>query len=304
MLMERDSLLTGALGRVLARGRWRSALVRFARENPTAAAGAMFLVLMAVTAVFAPFFSPHDPLTQFRGEHLRPPDGDHPFGTDNLGRDILSRVIWGARLSVSVSLLALLLGGATGVVVGTASGYLEGAFDAVVQRFVDTLLAFPTLILSLAMVGFLKPGAENIAIALGIVLAPRITRLIRGSVLSTKRNDYVDAAHVIGCTPLRVMLRHILPNVIPYVIVYTSLYVGTAILAEASLSFLGVGVPPPAPSWGRMLSDASAQYLIQAPWMTVFPGLAISLTVLAANLLGDGLRDALDPKLRGRLGNR
>ncbi|MBI4307901.1 MAG: ABC transporter permease [Chloroflexi bacterium] len=304
MLLERETALADAPIRVPARAGWRISLARFGRENPTAAAGALFLLLVVVAAIFAPVLSPHDPLTQSAGVHLRPPEGEHPFGTDNLGRDILSRVFWGARLSIYVSLLALVLGGATGIVVGMASGYLEGVFDAVAQRFVDTLLAFPTLILSLAMVGFLKPGAENIAIALGIVLAPRITRLIRGSVLITKRSDYVDAAHAVGCTSVRIMVRHILPNVVPYVIVYTSLYVGAAILAEASLSFLGVGVPPPAPSWGRMLSDASAQYLVQAPWMTVFPGLAISLTVLAANLLGDGLRDALDPKLRGRLANR
>lgn len=283
--------------RFLAKGQ---AFRSFLRANPTATGGGVVFLLVVLAALFAPVVAPYDPLAQSAEASLLAPGRAHPFGTDPLGRDMLSRIIWGARVSMYVSLLALVIGAGVGTIVGTVSGYLEGAFDAVVQRFVDTLMAFPVLILSLAIVGFLKPSAANVATALAIAFAPRIARLLRGAILSLKRNDYIDAARAIGCTDVRIMARHLLPNVIPLIIVYSSLFLGGAILAEAALSFLGVGIPPPAPSWGRMLSGAAADYLARAPWLTVFPGLAISVTVLAANLLGDGLRDALDPRLRGR----
>ncbi|MBI4308686.1 MAG: ABC transporter permease [Chloroflexi bacterium] len=271
-----------------------------ARRQPTAVFGFFVLLLVVFAALFAPWVSPYSPLAQLPGEALAPPSGAHVFGTDALGRDILSRTIWGARTSMYIALLALALAGGVGTVVGMLSGYLEGAFDVMVQRVVDILMGFPTLILALAMVAFLKPSATNVAVALSIVFAPRIARFVRGSMLSLKQNEYVNAARAVGCTDVRIMARHLLPNAIPYVAVYTSLFFGNAVLAEASLGFLGVGVPPPTPSWGRELSGAASQYLTRAPWMTVFPGFTIAMMVLAANLIGDGLRDVLDPKLRRR----
>jgi peptide/nickel transport system permease protein len=267
------------------------------RRNPTGMAGLVGLILIALTAVFAPQLAPYSPTQLDADNTLSPPSSTHWFGTDDLGRDILSRVLWGGRESLRVGVLGVLFALVGGVTVGLVSGYASGMVDSVIQRMMDIMLAFPTILLLLAIVAALGPSLITIMIALGIASIPGFSRLARGSVLAAKNYEYVTAARVIGAQTVRIMSRHILPNIIPPILVYATVYLGWAIMVTAGLSYIGLGAQPPSPEWGAMLN--TGRYFMHAGWwMSVFPGVAIFLSVLFVNLLGDGLRDALDPRLR------
>jgi peptide/nickel transport system permease protein len=275
-------------------GPWRLAL-RTLLARPTAVFGAVVLVLVALLAILAPWIAPYDPLATSWAAVRKAPSAAHWFGTDEVGRDLLSRVIWGARASLSAGVIAVSIAVGLGVPIGMLAGYVGGWADAVIGRITDAMLAVPFLILAIALAAFLGPSLGNAMIAIGITATPIFVRLARGQVLAARAEDWVEAARAVGNPPARILLRHILPNILPPVMVQATLAVAAAIIAEASLSFLGLGQQPPAPSWGSMLNTAQ-RFLVQAPWMAIFPGLAIFLTVLAFNLFGDGLRDALDPK--------
>ncbi|MBI2856254.1 MAG: ABC transporter permease [Chloroflexi bacterium] len=267
-----------------------------ARTSPLAAIALSGLLLIGAVALLADVFATHDPLAQDVAQRLRPPGSDHYFGTDGFGRDILSRVVHGSRVSLSVGLLAVGMAAVAGVGVGTLSGYRGRAFDLLLQRVIDVLLGFPFLVLALVMVVALGTSPTSVAIAIALALAPQIARLSRASALSIKEEPYVEAARVIGAGAYRVIRRHLLPNSFPPVLAQVTGYFGAAVVAETALSFLGLGVSPPYPSWGRMLQEGARQYFEAAPWTTVFPGLALSLTVLSAALLGDAVRDLMDPR--------
>ena len=261
----------------------------------TAVFGLLVVVLMGLAALLAPWIAPFDPLATSFAMVRKAPDGTNWFGTDEVGRDLLSRVIWGGRASLAAGVISVTIAVGVGVPLGMLAGYVGGAVDAVASRITDAMLAIPFLILAIALAAFLGPSLGNAMIAIGITATPIFVRLSRGQVLAVRAEDYVEAARAVGNPPARILLRHILPNILPPVIVQATLAIAAAIIAEASLSFLGLGQQPPAPSWGSMLNTAQ-RFLTQAPWMAIFPGLAIFVTVLAFNLLGDGLRDALDPK--------
>ena len=264
-------------------------------RRPGALFGGGVLLLMLVLAVGAPWIAPYDPLATSWSLVRKAPSAAHWFGTDEVGRDLLSRVIWGGRASLSAGVIAVAIAVGVGVPVGMVAGYLGGWADALISRLTDAMLAIPFLILAIALAAFLGPSLGNAMIAIGVTATPIFVRLARGQVLAARAEDYVEAARAVGNPPVRILVRHILPNILPPVMVQATLAVAAAIIAEASLSFLGLGQQPPAPSWGSMLNTAQ-RFLTQAPWMAVFPGLAIFLTVLAFNLFGDALRDALDPR--------
>lgn len=274
-------------------------LLRFCKQKPLGAAGGVLVLLLVFTAIFAPVLAPYDPLKQDLTKGLLPPGGKHLLGTDNIGRDILSRIIYGSQLSLMAGLGAVALGVSAGMIIGLVSAYWMGKFDLILQRVMDSLQAFPLIVLALAIVAVMGASVINVIGALGFVLTPGFARVIRGSVLSVKENQYIEAARSLGASDLRIILQHILPNVTAPIIVLVSIYMGAAIIVEASLSFLGAGTPPPTPTWGGMLSGAGRMYFEIAPWLAVFPGVAISLAVLGFNLFGDALRDVLDPRLRG-----
>jgi peptide/nickel transport system permease protein len=253
------------------------------------------LVVIALLAILAPFIAPHDPIKQGWATVRKPPSALFWFGTDEVGRDLFSRIIYGARASLSAGVISVTIALLLGVPLGLLSGYRGGWIDAVISRFTDAMLACPFLILAIAMAAFLGPSLSNAMIAIGVTATPIFIRLTRGQVISVKVEDYVEAARSVGNTPFMIAFRHILPNIAPQVLVQATLTIATAIIAEAALSFLGLGQQPPQPSWGAMLNTAQ-RFLSSAPWMAVFPGLAIFVTVLSFNLLGDGLRDALDPR--------
>ena len=280
-------------------GRWRAfwtapATRRF-RRNPGAWVGLAIVLGLVALAVFAPWIADRPPDAQNLRLRLRPPSLEHPFGTDEFGRSVLARVAYGARVSLLTGVvpvaLALLLGSAIGLI----AGFFRGRLDGVLMRVMDVLLAFPSLLLALAVVGTLGPGLVNAVIAIAIVDVPQYARLVRSVVLGTREEDYVQAARALGAGNGRLMLRHVLPSAIGPIVVQATLGVGFAILAIAGLSFLGLGVQPPTSDWGEMLARGR-RYLPDATWLMIFPGLAVSLTVLGFNLLGDGLRDALDPR--------
>lgn len=273
-----------------ARRAWRALVGR-----PTAVFGAAVLLVIVALALLAPWVAPFDPLATSWSAVRKAPSAAHWFGTDEVGRDLLSRVIWGGRASLAAGVIAVSIALGIGVPLGMAAGYVGGWFDAVVGRITDAMLAVPFLILAIALAAFLGPSLGNAMIAIGVTATPIFVRLSRGQVLSARAEDWVEAARAVGNPPGRILLRHILPNILPPVMVQATLAIASAIIAEASLSFLGLGQQPPSPSWGSMLNSAQ-RFLTQAPWMAVFPGMAIFLTVLAFNLFGDGLRDALDPK--------
>ena len=254
---------------------------------------------MLVVSVTAPLTARHDPNAQDYRERLEAPSLSHPMGTDEFGRDLWARIAYGSRISLQVGVIAVFIGTALGLALGIVSGYFGGVVDNLLQRLVEVMMSLPGILLALALVAVLGSGVDKVIIALSIMYIPWTLRVIRASVLSVRQNAYMDAARAIGAGPVRIMARHVLPNVTaPYLILASGL-LGNAILTEASLSFLGLGVPPPEPSWGRMLADSVAQYARSAPWMVVFPGLAITWLVLGFNLVGDALRDAWDPRLRG-----
>lgn len=269
--------------------------LRVLASRPTAVFGAVVLFVVLVLAIGAPWIAPFDPLKTSWSLVRKAPSALHWFGTDEVGRDLLSRVIWGARASLSAGVIAVSIAVSLGVPLGMLAGYVGGWFDAVVGRLTDAMLAIPFLILAIALAAFLGPSLGNAMIAIGISATPIFVRLARGQVLAARAEDWVEAARAVGNSPARILLRHIFPNILPPVLVQATLAIAAAIIAEASLSFLGLGQQPPSPSWGSMLNTAQ-RFLTQAPWMAIFPGLAIFLTVLAFNLFGDGLRDALDPK--------
>ncbi len=257
--------------------------------------GQAFIVFFVLLALFAPWVAPHDPLATSWSAVRQAPSAHYLFGTDEIGRDVLSRVIWGTRASLLAGLVSVCISLALGVPVGLAAGYLGGWVDALISRITDAMLACPFLILAIALAAFLGPSLTNAMIAIGISATPIFIRLTRAQVLAVKVEDYVEAARAVGNSHLRIALRHILPNVVAPLIVQATLAIAAAVIAEASLSFLGLGQQPPAPSWGSMLNTAK-NYIDNAPWMSLWPGLSIFLLVLSFNLLGDGLRDAFDPR--------
>ena len=272
----------------------RRALRRLLRRKG-AMVGLAVVVFFIALAILAPYVAPHDPLATSWGAIRKPPSETYFFGTDEIGRDVLSRVIWGARASLLAGLVSVCISLGLGLPIGLAAGYLGGWVDALISRVTDAMLACPFLILAIALAAFLGPSLTNAMIAIGISATPVFIRLTRAQVLSVKVEDYVEAARALGNPHLRIALRHILPNVVAPLIVQATLAIAAAIIAEASLSFLGLGQQPPAPSWGSMLNTAK-NYVDHAPWMAIWPGVSIFLLVLSFNLLGDGLRDALDPR--------
>ena len=286
-----------AAARPLSGPRRRRGVVRWLSRSRSAVIGLAIVGTFAIIAALAPQLSPYDPLAQDLVNRSQPPSRGHLLGTDRLGRDTLSRVIHGSRLSLSVSVGAVSLGLVSGTAVGLTSGYFRRWLDAVVMRIVDVMLAFPMYLLAILIMAILGPSAINTALAIGIASLPRFGRLVRGEVLSHREATYVDAARAVGASDARIMAVHILPNILNPIIVTSSLLIGTAILVEASLSFLGLGLPPPTPAWGLMVNDGLAA-IRSTPWVSIFPGMAITVAVLGFNLLGDGLRDLLDPRLR------
>ena len=270
------------------------------KHKPLGVGSACLLLLLVFTAIFADVLAPYDPLFTHPEIRLTPPGWQHPFGTDDIGRDVFSRIIYGTRISLWVGLLAVGIGTVVGTIIGLICGYWEGRLDLVLQRFMDALMAIPGLILALAIVSVLTPNTTNAMLAIAIVIIPGNSRIVRGTVLSTKQNPYVEAARALGGSHLRIIASHILPNVTAPILIIASIWLGNAIFIEAALSFLGLGTQPPTPSWGLMLSSTGRAFMEQAPWLAIFPGLAISLAVLGFNLFGDTLRDVWDPKLRGR----
>jgi len=277
------------LGDRLRRG-WRRALRR-----PPAVAGAAVVLLFAAAAVAAPWIAPSDPLRTNWSQIRKAPSFTHPFGTDDLGRDNFSRVIWGTRISMQAGVLSILLAMAIGVPAGLVAGYYRGVFDQLIMRLTDAWLSFPFLILAIGLVTILGPSLTNATLAIGLGATPLYIRLTRGLVLATEAQEYVQGARALGAGDARVMTRHIFPNIVSALLVQATVSIPAAIIAEAILSFLGLGVQPPNPSWGTML-NAAQQFLETAPWMAWWPGLAIFTLTLSFNLAGDGLRDLLDPK--------
>jgi peptide/nickel transport system permease protein len=291
--------IDAAAPQVAPRESWRrSAVIRFARKKPLGVAGALLMGALIATALLADFLATHDP-TRTSMQVLVAPGADYWLGTDNLGRDLYSRVIHGSRISLIVGVVSTLLGAVIGGFIGLISGYVGGKTDLLIQRFMDIMQALPILVLALVLAAALGPSLMNACIAISIPIVPRAGRVIRASVLAIREFAYIEAARALGVEHLRVAFRHILPNTIGPFLVLVTAQLGGSILVEAALSFLGLGIPEPYPSWGRMLSIAAAEYAEKAPWLVVWPGLAISLAVFGTNLLGDALRDTLDPRLRG-----
>jgi peptide/nickel transport system permease protein len=271
-------------------------LARWIRRNPLLVAGAIALAILAICAIFAPWIAPYDPLKISPRESLLAPSRAHWFGTDRYGRDVLSRVIFGARNSLIVAIAAVTISATVGGVLGLIGGYRGGTVDIVIGRLMDIIFSFPALLLAIAIAAVLTPGVRNAVIAIAIVYVPLFSRIVRGPTIAESSQEYVEAARVTGAGSGRILVRHVAPNVLSPWIVQFSVSLSHALLLEAALGFLGLGVQPPAPSWGLMLSEAS-DFINDAPWLSIFPGLAIMLAVLAFNLVGDGLRDALDPAL-------
>ena len=288
---------TGAAGTDLAEaGPWLRAWRRLRRRRG-AMLGLAVVLVFVVLAVFAPWIAPQDPIATSWGAIRKAPSAEHWMGTDEIGRDVLSRVIWGTRASLLAGLASVTISLLLGVPIGLLAGFVGGFVDGLISRITDAFLACPFLILAIAMAAFLGPSLTNAMIAIGVSATPIFVRLTRAQVINIKVEDYVEAARAVGNPPLRIALRHILPNILAPLIVQATLAIAAAVIAEASLSFLGLGQQPPAPSWGSMLNVAK-NYVDNAPWMAIWPGLSIFLLVLSFNLLGDGLRDALDPRQR------
>jgi len=273
-------------------------VLKFVRTKPLGAGGALIILGMMLVALFAEVLAPYDPYRGDYGLQFARPSVDHWFGTDEFGRDVLSRVMYGARIALFVGFVASFAGCTLGGLLGVVSAYWGGKVDLILERLMDVLLAFPQLILALAIASILGPAVQNVVVAVAIPIIPRAARVVRATALSVKENPYVEAVQALGALRRRVILRHIVPNVIaPYIIILTA-QLGGAILTEAALSYLGLGTAEPTPSWGLMLSGSAPSYAEKAPWIALFPGIAISLGVFGFNLFGDSLRDALDPKLR------
>ena len=273
-------------------------LLRTARRYPLGVIGGALIVLLAFVAVFAPAIATHDRYALNARARLQEPSSAHYFGTDELGRDTFSRVVYGARISLYVGFISVGIGALAGTAIGLAGAYFRGRIDFWLQRLMDSLFAFPTIILALSIVAVLGASTTNVIIAVGIVSIPRISRVVRSSALAVMAMPYIEAARCMGAADWRITFRHVLPNTMAPIIIMATAGFGGAVLSEASLGVLGVGTPPPEPSWGIMLSGAAQQYIRVAPWLAIFPGIAISLAVFGFNLFGDALRDILDPRLR------
>ncbi len=277
--------------------RWAWLMVR---RQPLGTVGAVLVTMFVVLALFPGVFAPYRPDRIGTGLRLEGPSWAHPMGTDSIGRDVLSRIIYGARISVLIGFGAVGVGSAIGTVIGLTTGFFGGWFDAIFQRFIDAMMTVPGLVLALVIVSIWGQGVSQLVLTIAVLMVPGTARVVRASVLSEKTNQYIEAARVIGCSNQRLMFRHLLPNVMASIIVIMSVMVGVAILVEAALSFLGLGVRPPTASWGQMLSIDGRTYMLQQPWLAIWPGAAISIIVLSLNLLGDSMRDITDPKLRMR----
>jgi len=279
------------------KNRW-GAIRFFMRRYPLGTIGAVIMGVFAFAALFAPMITYYDPLSTNAVFSLAKPSAAHWLGCDFMGRDVYSRIVYGARISLEVSIGSMLLGSGIGVTVGLLSGYLLGWFDLITQRILEMMQSLPLLVMALIMAAALGPSLHNTIVAIAIPLVPYVARVIRSNTLSLREQPFVEAAKAIGMSETRIAIRHILPNTMSPLIVLATAQLGSAILTEATLSFLGLGVPEPHPSWGRMLSESAAEYVRTAPWLVIFPGLAISLVVFGTNLLGDALRDLLDPRQR------
>ena len=293
-------VVTAEIPEVAERGKWWRVVHEFVRDRPLGAVGAIIVLVNLAVAVTANLISPYDPLATDYGAMLARPSAAHWLGTDAFGRDVLTRILYGSRTAMLVGFVSALIGATLGAVIGVASAYFGGKVDLAIQRVMDVFLAFPLIILALAVVSILGNGIGNVIVAIMIPMIPRAALVARSSALAIREMPYVDAARAAGFRHRRIIMRHMLPNVMaPYLIMLTA-FLGQAILLEASLSFLGLGVAEPTPAWGLMLRGAAVQFAEAAPWMAIFPGLAISLAVFAFNLFGDSLRDALDPRLRAQ----
>ena len=279
--------------------RWALALLRFARRKPLGALGAVIVIAMLVMTLFAEQIAPYAYDETIRGARMKPPSTAYWLGTDNLSRDMWSRIVYGARVSVTVGFATIALAMAAATAIGVSSAYFGGAYDLAVQRVVDAWLSFPYLIIILSVMAVLGPGRANLIVSVAIIAAATNSRVIRAAALTVMQHQFVEAARATGCGHARIIVRHILPNVAATIIILATIGLGAVILAESALSFLGFGVPPPYPSWGAMLSGSGRTNMLRAPWMAIWPGVAISLAVFGFNMLGDALRDVLDPRLRG-----
>jgi peptide/nickel transport system permease protein len=287
-----------------AREMWAAAAL-LARRKPLGALSAVVILGLLAVALLAPLLAPRDPYALNLNEHGLPirmqgPTAAFPLGTDPLGRDVLSRIVYGTRVSLIVGFASVLIGTTLGTVLGLLSGYWEGRVDYVIQRGVDTTMAIPGIVLALAVMSVLGQSLTNIVLVIALVIAPGASRVVRGTVLAVKQSTFVDAAQAVGASTGRIVARHVLPNVFAPILVIATVWLGNAIVIEAALSFLGLGTPPPTPTWGAMLSGEGRRNLETAPYLAIFPGVAISVVVLAFNMLGDALRDLLDPRLRSR----
>jgi peptide/nickel transport system permease protein len=273
-------------------------LIKTFKSNKTSVVGLFMAFAVVIIALIAPWISPYDPIAQDLNIQHAPPSWAHPFGADSYGRDQFSRILWGSRVSLVVGILSVLFAMAAGIPLGMVGGYRGGRIDSLVLRFIDIFMSFPIVILGLLVLAIMGPGLIKIVIAIGVALTPRIARLARGSTISVKGKEYIEAARAVGQKDGKIMFIHVLPNIFGEILVMGTLWIATAIIVEASLSFIGLGVRPPTPSWGAMIRDGLDQ-LTNAPWLSLFPGLAIFTSVFSFNLIADGLRDISDPKLRG-----
>ena len=274
-------------------------ILRYLLRKPSAIIGFLALILLTLACIMAPHLTPYEQAKLSPRSALQPPSLEHPLGTDHFGRDQLTRILYGGRISLRVSVVAMIIGATFGILLGASAGYWPGWIDEAISRFIDVMLAFPNILLAMVVITLLGTGVNNLMIALGVAMVPGFARLSRGTVISVRENDYVLAARALGGASPRVIVRHILPNAAAPLIVYCTLEIGVAILASAGLNFLGLGADPPTPEWGLMLAE-SRIYIRRAWWLATFPGVAIMVMVISINVFGDGLRDALDPWLKGR----
>ena len=273
-------------------------VIRFLKNNPLAFFGTVVIVVSIFLSAAVPFLPIQDPIHQDLPNRLKPPSVQHPFGTDNYGRDVLSRVIWGGRISLLVGIFSVAIGSLIGITLGVISGYFRKYVDVVIMRITDILLSFPALLLAMAICAAIGSSLWNVIVAISIVTVPRFSRLVRGSTLSIKEVDFVEAARALGQSPVKIIFFHVFPNVLSPILVLATLWIPAAIITEASLSFLGLGVMPPTPTWGNIISEGKS-YLQDAPWISIFSGISIVLVVMAFNFVGDAVRDAFDPRLKG-----
>jgi len=273
-------------------------LLFFIRQYPLGAIGGLIMIAFLATAIFAPMLANYDPLSTNARASLAPPGGAHALGADFMGRDVLARIIYGARISLAVGVGATVVGCLIGMTIGLLSGFFGGWFDLIVQRLMDIMQSLPLLVMALVMAASLGPSLTNTIIAIAIPLVPNVARIIRSNTLSLREMPFVEAARAVGMSETRIAIHHVLPNTLAPLIVLATAQLGSAILVESALAFLGLGVPEPHPSWGRMLSESAAEYVRTAPWLVIFPGIAISAVVFGTNLLGDAIRDMLDPRQR------